>query len=79
MDGAAARRDLHCCFIIQAAIPYFYDLNQILALPAGFRYHNRYNQQWVDPTPARNRAEGPASGVLARPGRDRGAGIHLQA
>jgi hypothetical protein len=40
--------DLHCIFIIQAVAPYHYDLNQILALPSGFRYHNRYSQAWVD-------------------------------
>jgi hypothetical protein len=41
--------DQHCCFVIQAVPPYHYDLNQILALPAGFRYHNRYDEQWIDP------------------------------
>jgi hypothetical protein len=42
-------RDQHCCFVIQAVKPYHYDLNQILALPSGFRYRNRYDQRWVDP------------------------------
>jgi hypothetical protein len=49
VEATASRNAQHCCFIIQAVRPYFYDLNQILALPTGFRYHNRYNQQWVDP------------------------------
>lgn len=42
-------KELHCCFIIQAVPPYHADFTQILALPAGFRYHNRYDQPWVDP------------------------------
>src|SRR5215471_16916303 len=42
-------RDLHCCFVIQAVPPYHYDMNQVLALPTGFIYHNRYNESWVDP------------------------------
>src|SRR6266536_603917 len=45
MDG----RDLHCCFVVQAIVPYYYDLNQVLALPMGFRYRNRYQRQWVEP------------------------------
>ncbi len=42
-------KDLHCCFIIQAVPPYHADFTQVLALPTGFRYHNRYSEQWVDP------------------------------
>jgi hypothetical protein len=45
----AAAGNLHCCFVIQAVAPYHSDLNQILALPSSFRYHNRYNELWVDP------------------------------
>jgi hypothetical protein len=47
MEGADG--DLHCCFVIQAVPPYHYDLNQMLALPSGFRYRNRYSETWVDP------------------------------
>jgi len=39
----------HLCFIIHANVPYAYDFNAILALPAGFRYRNRFDERWVDP------------------------------
>jgi hypothetical protein len=42
-------KDLDCCFVVQATVPYYDDLNQVLALPAGFRYRNRYHRQWVEP------------------------------
>jgi hypothetical protein len=42
--------DSHLCFIIHAYKPYCFDLNDILALPAGFRYRNRFDVQWVEPT-----------------------------
>jgi hypothetical protein len=44
-----ADRDPHLVFIINSEVPYRYDLNQILALPPGFRYRNRFNMQWVQP------------------------------
>jgi len=40
----------HCCFIINSIIPYRYDLNQIVALPSGCNYRNRWAEQWVDPS-----------------------------
>lgn len=47
-NGQAA--DTHVCFIIHASRPYCFDLNDILALPSGFRYRNRFDLQWVEPT-----------------------------
>lgn len=38
----------HACFIIHSQLPYQLDLNEILALPEGFRYRNRFDQQWID-------------------------------
>ncbi len=39
----------HCCFIIHDNLPYCYDINSILALPAGFRYRNRrFRKAWVE-------------------------------
>jgi hypothetical protein len=43
MDG----KDLDCCFVVQATVPYYDDLNQVLALPAGFRYRNRYQRSAI--------------------------------
>lgn len=43
-------RNEHCCFVINSILPYRYDINQIVALPAGFTYRNRWAQQWVDPS-----------------------------
>jgi hypothetical protein len=39
----------HCCLIVQATYPYHYDLVEILALPSGLTYHNRYDERWIDP------------------------------
>jgi hypothetical protein len=39
----------HLCFIIHANRPYCFDLNDILALPSGLRYRNRFDVQWVQP------------------------------
>lgn len=39
----------HVCFIIHGQRPYCFDLNDILALPAGFPYRNRFDRQWLDP------------------------------
>jgi hypothetical protein len=39
----------HLCFIIHANKPYCFDFNDILALPSGFKYRNRFDIQWVDP------------------------------
>lgn len=47
--GQPGDEDLHACFIIHSALPYCYDLNQVLALPTGFRYRNRFQAAWVDP------------------------------
>jgi hypothetical protein len=38
----------HYCFIIHDNLPYCYDINSILALPAGFRYRNRFRKDWVE-------------------------------
>ena len=38
----------HYCFIIHDNLPYCYDINSILALPAGFRYRNRFRKVWVE-------------------------------
>src|SRR6266702_179011 len=48
MPTSAPQRD-HYCFIIHDNLPYCYDINSILALPAGFRYRNRFNAPWVEP------------------------------
>lgn len=40
----------HLCILIHSHRPYCFDLNEILALPSGFRYRNRFDMQWVDPT-----------------------------
>ena len=40
----------HVCFIIHGRRPYCFDFNDILALPAGFPYRNRFDMQWLDPT-----------------------------
>lgn len=40
----------HPCFVIHSHRPYCFDFNVILALPAGFRYRNRFDLQWVDPS-----------------------------
>jgi hypothetical protein len=37
----------HLCLIIHSHRPYCFDINQILALPTGFRFHNRFDIQWV--------------------------------
>jgi hypothetical protein len=37
----------HLCLIIHCHRPYCFDINQILALPSGFRFHNRFDIQWV--------------------------------
>jgi hypothetical protein len=37
----------HLCLIIHSHRPYCFDINQILALPSGFRFHNRFDIQWV--------------------------------
>lgn len=39
----------HVCFVIHAHRPYCFDMNEIMALPAGMRYRNRFDRQWVDP------------------------------
>ncbi|MGL5826420.1 MAG: hypothetical protein ACRCYU_16655 [Nocardioides sp.] len=41
--------DRHLIFVINSAPPYCYDLNQILALPDGFRYRNRFDLAWLAP------------------------------
>lgn len=38
----------HVCFIINSISPYSWDINQILALPSGFSYRNRWKERWVD-------------------------------
>jgi hypothetical protein len=38
----------HYCFIIHDNLPYCYDINWILALPAGIRYRNRFRKVWVE-------------------------------
>jgi hypothetical protein len=45
----AAREGDHLCFIINSLPPYCYDFNEILALPSGFIYRNRFDIQWVQP------------------------------
>jgi len=35
----------HLCLIIHSHRPYCFDINQILALPSGFRFHNRFDIQ----------------------------------
>lgn len=42
--------DNHACFIINSHKPYCFDLNEILALPAGFRFRNRFDTRWVRPS-----------------------------
>lgn len=37
----------HVCLIIHSHQPYCFDINQILALPSGFRFHNRFDIQWI--------------------------------
>lgn len=37
----------HLCLIIHSHRPYCFDINQILALPNGFRFHNRFDIQWI--------------------------------
>ncbi|MDA0632035.1 hypothetical protein OUY22_01300 [Nonomuraea sp. MCN248] len=36
--------------IIHAHRPYCFDLNEILALPSGFRYRSRFDSRWIDPS-----------------------------
>jgi len=43
-------KNQHCCFIINSILPYRYDINQIVALPSGFTYRNRWAERWVDPS-----------------------------
>jgi hypothetical protein len=38
----------HVCFIINSIDPYCWDINQILALPSGFSYRNRWREKWVN-------------------------------
>lgn len=45
----AARRAEHVCFIIHSHQPYCFDLNEMLALPSGLRYRNRFDNQWIQP------------------------------
>lgn len=42
------RAEHHACFIIHSRLPYQHDINEILALPEGFRYRNRFDQQWIE-------------------------------
>ena len=44
----------HLCILIHSHRPYCFDLNEILALPSGFRYRNRFDMQWIDPTLRQN-------------------------
>jgi hypothetical protein len=37
----------HLCLVIHSHRPYCFDINQILALPSGFRFHNRFDIQWI--------------------------------
>jgi len=37
----------HLCLIIHSHRPYCFDLNEIMALPSGFRFRNRFDLQWV--------------------------------
>jgi hypothetical protein len=45
--SATQKSGPHVCLIIHAHRPYCFDINQILALPSGFRFHNRFDIQWV--------------------------------
>jgi hypothetical protein len=47
MQPVPGDRD-HYCFIVHDNLPYCYDVNSILALPAGFRYRNRFRKTWVE-------------------------------
>lgn len=47
LDTSAA--GAHVCVIIHSHRPYCFDLNEIMALPAGFRYRNRFDLQWIEP------------------------------
>lgn len=38
----------HLCIVIHSHRPYCFDLCEILALPSGFRYRNRFDIQWID-------------------------------
>jgi hypothetical protein len=38
----------HLCLIIHSHRPYSFDLNEIMALPSGFRFRNRFDAQWID-------------------------------
>lgn len=38
----------HLCFIVSSLRPYCFDFNEILALPAGFKYRNRFQTMWVE-------------------------------
>ncbi len=35
-------------FVIHSVEPYCYELEQIFALPTGFKYRHRYDERWVD-------------------------------
>lgn len=48
--AAPARRTDHLCFIIGSQTPYCYDFNEILGLPEGFTYRNRFHVKWIDPS-----------------------------
>lgn len=53
----APRRAEHLCFIIHSHQPYCFDLNEILALPSGLRYRNRFDNQWIQPNLRNNIAD----------------------
>jgi len=48
VNSAWADED-HVCFIIHGQRPYCFDFNDILALPPGFPFRNRFDMQWLDP------------------------------
>jgi hypothetical protein len=39
----------HLCFIIHSHRPYCFDLDEIMALPSGMRFRNRFDIQWIRP------------------------------
>lgn len=45
--ASSATSGQHVCLVIHSHRPYCFDINQILALPSGFRFHNRFDIQWV--------------------------------
>ena len=46
---ASDHRGEHLCLIIHSHRPYCFDLNEIMALPSGFRFRNRFDIQWTHP------------------------------